>query len=131
MSAGELEAVFLPELGMLGSSLLFRGEEYLSLHGGVAALRSGRTNALPLLAPWANRLSTRRFRAAGIDIDLIGVPLIDDGRGLPFAQIYTPADARFCAIEPMTAPTDSLVTGRCPVVQPGDRFRAAFRVTPA
>jgi aldose 1-epimerase len=46
----------------------------------------------------------------------------------PFAQIYAPPGSPFVAIEPMTAPTNALVTGACPIVPPGERFRASFQV---
>jgi hypothetical protein len=46
----------------------------------------------------------------------------------PFAQIYAPPRSPFVAIEPMTAPTNALVAGGCPVVPPHGRFRASFRV---
>jgi aldose 1-epimerase len=46
--------------------------------------------------------------------------------GYPYAQVYSPAGAAFCAIEPMTAPTNSLVTGDHPSVRPGETFSAAF-----
>jgi galactose mutarotase-like enzyme len=48
----------------------------------------------------------------------------------PFAQVYGPADEPFVCIEPMTAPTNALVSGQCPVVDPGDVFAARFSVTP-
>jgi aldose 1-epimerase len=83
LRADGYEAVFLPELGMLGASIRYRGSELLSLHGGVAAFRGGHTTGLALLAPWANRVSRRRFRAAGTDVDLRRVPLHTDGNGLP------------------------------------------------
>jgi galactose mutarotase-like enzyme len=83
LRAGGYEAVFLPELGMLGASLKLRGSELLSLHGGAAAFRAGHTTGLPLLAPWANRLSRRRFRVAGVDVDLRRVPLHLDANRLP------------------------------------------------
>jgi aldose 1-epimerase len=83
LQAGEYEAVFLPELGMLGASLKHRGAELLSLHGGVAAFRGGHTTGLPLLAPWANRLSRKQFRVGRVDVDLRRRPLHLDGNGLP------------------------------------------------
>lgn len=46
--------------------------------------------------------------------------------GYPYAQVYSPAGARFCAIEPMTAPTNALVSGDHPSVRPGETFSAAF-----
>ena len=83
VAAGELAATFLPDLGMTGVSLRCRGREHLALPGGLAALRAGATLGLPLLAPWANRLASRRYRAAGVDVDLDGLPLGTDANGLP------------------------------------------------
>lgn len=68
---------------MLGASLRWRGAELLSLHGGLAAYRSGHTTGRPLLAPWANRISRLQFRAAGVDVDLRAVPLHAGADGLP------------------------------------------------
>ena len=83
VAAGDLTATFLPDLGMTGVSLRCRGREHLALPGGLAALRAGATLGIPLLAPWANRLASRRYRAAGVDVDLDGLPLGTDGNGLP------------------------------------------------
>jgi galactose mutarotase-like enzyme len=83
LRGGDYEAVFLPGLGMLGASLTKGGTELLSLHGGLDAYRGGHTTGMPLLAPWANRLSQLRFRAAGVDVDLNGVPLHAGPDGLP------------------------------------------------
>jgi aldose 1-epimerase len=83
LTSGELSATFLPELGLTGVSLRYRGREHLALQGGVAALRAGSTTGLPLLAPWANRLGALRYRAAGVTVDLAGLPLHTDGNGLP------------------------------------------------
>jgi galactose mutarotase-like enzyme len=83
LRAGDWEAVFLPDLGMLGTSLCVDGEELLALPGGVSAYRRGHTTGLPLLYPWANRLSARRYVAAGHAVDLRGVRLHVDERGLP------------------------------------------------
>jgi galactose mutarotase-like enzyme len=83
LEAGALTATFLPDVGMTGVSLRYNGREHLALPGGIAHLRAGGTGGLPLLAPWANRLTSRRFRAAGVAVDLEGVPLPVDGNGLP------------------------------------------------
>jgi galactose mutarotase-like enzyme len=83
LRAGELSATFLPELGLTGTSLVYRGREHLALPGGLPALRAGRTLGLPLLAPWANRLALRRYRADGVDVDLAGLLLPTDDNGLP------------------------------------------------
>jgi galactose mutarotase-like enzyme len=69
--AGNLEAVFLPGRGMLGASLRHRGEELLRrLEDLETAAARGITAGIPLLYPWANRLSGRRYRAAGRDAEL-------------------------------------------------------------
>jgi aldose 1-epimerase len=81
--AGALSATFLPDVGLTGVSLRYRDAEFLAVPGGVAALRSGRTGGLPLLAPWANRLSGRHYRAGGVDVDLTGLRLNTDENGLP------------------------------------------------
>ena len=81
--SGELSVVFLPGLGMTGVSLRYRGDEHLALPGGLDALRAGHTMGLPLLAPWANRLSGRRYRAGSVTVDLSGVTLPVDDNGLP------------------------------------------------
>ena len=83
LRAGELETTFLPGVGMTGTSLRYRGAEHLAVPGGVAALRAGQTAGLPLLAPWGNRLASRRYRAAGVSVDLRGLPLRTDANGLP------------------------------------------------
>ena len=83
LDSGELAATFLPGVGMTGVSLRVDGREHLALPGGVAQLRAGGTGGLPLLAPWANRLAARRYRASGVSVDLRGLPLATDGRGLP------------------------------------------------
>jgi aldose 1-epimerase len=83
LSSGGLEATFVPELNMLGTSLRLEGEEYLALPGGVTAYRSRHATGLPLLAPWANRLSERRYRSAGVRADLRDADLSTDPNGLP------------------------------------------------
>jgi aldose 1-epimerase len=49
--------------------------------------------------------------------------------GYPYAQVYTPKDKDYIALEPMTAPTSSLTSGRgLRIVAPGGQFRAVFRI---
>jgi aldose 1-epimerase len=83
ISSGSLEATFLPQLGMLGSSLRYGGEDLLALPGGLDGYRAGRVTGLPLLAPWANRLGARRYEVDGIVVDLDGLDLTTDDHGLP------------------------------------------------
>jgi aldose 1-epimerase len=71
LASGALEAVFAPGAGMVGCSLRHRGTELLGLRGGLEGYRSrAKTFGIPLLYPWANRLSERSFAVAGRDVDL-------------------------------------------------------------
>jgi aldose 1-epimerase len=50
-------------------------------------------------------------------------------RGFRFAHVFAPAESDFVCFEPMTAPTNALVTGAdLPVVAPGGRYEAAFSI---
>ncbi|HEX6457724.1 MAG TPA: aldose 1-epimerase [Thermoleophilaceae bacterium] len=85
---GELEARFAPSAGMVGCSLLHRGEELLGQRRGFASYVSDRkTMGIPLLYPWANRLSADRFTVAGREVVLdAGPPAATptrDPNGLP------------------------------------------------
>src|SRR5436853_3959280 len=74
---------------MLGTSLRQNGEEVLALPGGLDAYRAGHVTGLPLLAPWANRLGAWRYEIAGVAVDLTGLDLHDDGKGLPIHGTMT------------------------------------------
>jgi aldose 1-epimerase len=89
ISSGPLEATFLPQLGMLGSSLRHRGEDLLALPGGLDGYRSGNVTGLPLLAPWANRLGARHYEVDGVVVDLDGLDLTTDAHGLPIHGTMT------------------------------------------
>jgi aldose 1-epimerase len=80
------QADFVPEANMLCCSLRYRGAEVLHKGDGVHAYASrGATMGIPLLHPWANRLSSYEYRVAGKHVVLPhGTGLIaDDGAGLP------------------------------------------------
>ena len=51
--------------------------------------------------------------------------------GYPYAQVYAPAEDDVIALEPMTAPTNALVTGgsALPIIGPGESYAASFSVT--
>jgi galactose mutarotase-like enzyme len=87
--AGDYEAVVVPELAMLVASLRHQGREHVALPGGLRAYRAGHTTGIPLLHPWANRLARRRYRAAGVEVDLRRLPLHTDGFGLPMHGTMT------------------------------------------
>jgi len=86
LSAGDLEAAFLPGRGMLGASLRHRGDEILRRVGNLdSAAARGSSAGIPLLHPWANRLDGVHYRAAGREVTLDpSSPLLHlDGNGLP------------------------------------------------
>ena len=92
--AAQLEATFVPDAGMVGSSLLHRGEELLGQRGGLASYVANRsTMGIPLLHPWANRLAMRRFEVAGrqIDLDKAEPPPATDPGGLPIHGLLAAA----------------------------------------
>jgi aldose 1-epimerase len=89
ISADDLEATFLPDVGFLGISFRRSGHELLALPGGVKAYRAGHATGLPLLAPWANRLGQRHYEIGGVRAELQGLALHDDGRGLPIHGTMT------------------------------------------
>jgi aldose 1-epimerase len=71
LGAGDLRAVFWPKYGMLGASLQYRGQELLRrIEDLETAKRKGSTAGIPLLYPWANRLSALRYKAADRDVAL-------------------------------------------------------------
>src|SRR2546426_9091106 len=84
--AGDLQAVFLPDHGMLGASLHFKGVEILRrVEDLEAAAARGSSAGIPLLYPWANRLAEPRYRVLGKEIVLDqSSPLLHlDEHGLP------------------------------------------------
>jgi aldose 1-epimerase len=71
LAAGDLQATFWPAAGMLGASLRFRGVELLRRVDDLDAARvKGSTAGIPLLYPWANRLSGLQYRAGGRQVSL-------------------------------------------------------------
>jgi aldose 1-epimerase len=86
LAAGDLEADFLPRYGMLGASFRHRGVELLRRVDDLpAAAKSGSTAGIPLLYPFANRLSALEYDAAGrrVRLDPKSPLLHFDARGLP------------------------------------------------
>jgi galactose mutarotase-like enzyme len=67
----EMEVTFAPGIGMIGASLKHAGDELLGQRGGLARYEATRsTMGIPLLHPWANRLSGFEYAAAGRRVEL-------------------------------------------------------------
>ncbi len=65
-SGSGLSATFVPEAGMIGVSLRHEGEELLDQrHGLERYVESGKMMGLPILYPWANRLSRDEYAFGG------------------------------------------------------------------
>ncbi len=91
---GGIEAVFVPEAGMICCSLRHRGEQLLGQRGGLTKyVESGSTMGIPFLHPWANRLGRERFEVSGreVDLDLPGLAVKRDAAGLPMHGLLTAA----------------------------------------
>ncbi len=91
---GGIEAIFVPEAGMICCSLRHRGEELLGQRGGLAKyIEAGSTMGIPFLHPWANRLGESCFELAGreVDLGLEGLHVKRDGSGLPMHGLLTAA----------------------------------------
>ncbi len=83
LSAGDLEATFIPAAGMLGASLRHDGDELLDRSVAIAEyVAYGKTTGIPLLHPWANRLAGDRYTACGRDV-VVGPGVPRDANGLP------------------------------------------------
>lgn len=84
--SSELSAVYVPNAGMIATSLSDDGVELLGQRRGLDAyLSAGKTMGIPLLYPWANRLSAKTYEFAGETVtlapDAYGVR--PDNNGLP------------------------------------------------
>ncbi len=95
LTAGDLQATFWPAAGMLGASFRVRHVELLRRVDDLDAARiKGSTAGIPLLYPWANRLGSLQYRAAGRQVSLdSSSPLLhfDDRKlpmhGVPWSQL--------------------------------------------
>ena len=82
LTAGELQATFAPEVGMVGCSLRHRGQELLGQRGGIEQYREkGSSFGIPLLHPWANRLDGMRY--GQVELDAERSPIRLEEHGLP------------------------------------------------
>ncbi|MCV7099308.1 aldose 1-epimerase [Mycobacterium palustre] len=64
-------ARFVPEAGMIGTSLTDSGAELLGQRRGLDAyLTAAKTMGIPILHPWANRLGATSYPAEGVTVTL-------------------------------------------------------------
>jgi galactose mutarotase-like enzyme len=69
--ASSLTATFVPAAGMIGTSLAEDGVEFLGQRRGIDAyVTAGKTMGIPILYPWANRLSANMYEADGAVVAL-------------------------------------------------------------
>jgi len=81
-----LSAVYVPGAGMLATSLSDGGTELLGQRRGLDAyVSAGKTMGIPLLYPWANRLSAKTYDVDGETVTLArdGYGMRPDNNGLP------------------------------------------------
>ncbi|MBS1843765.1 MAG: aldose 1-epimerase [Actinobacteria bacterium] len=94
LEASALEAIFVPEAGMICCSLRHRGEELLGQRNGLRAyVDHYSTMGIPFLHPWANRLAGDRFEVDGraVDLTLPDLPVKRDDNGLPMHGLLSAA----------------------------------------
>lgn len=107
---GGLEATFLPELGMVGSSLRHDGEELLAQRDGPDAYRDHKaTFGIPFLHPWANRLSAWEYSVGETEVSLdhsspvlkadgdTGLPIHGALAASPYWEVVEAGDGRLRA----------------------------------
>jgi galactose mutarotase-like enzyme len=97
----DLHATWVPSAGMLGASLVHRGEELLWRGAGVGGYaRERKFMGIPFLHPWANRLDEFGYSAGGHDValDKSSPLLLLDDHGLPIHGLLN-ADSHWSAPE--------------------------------
>jgi galactose mutarotase-like enzyme len=69
--SSSLTATFVPTAGMIGTSLADDGVEFLGQRRGLDAyVNAGKTMGIPILYPWANRLSASKYGINGAVVTL-------------------------------------------------------------
>lgn len=67
-----LTATFVPTAGMIGTSLSDGDDEFLGQRRGLDAyVTNGKTMGIPILYPWANRLSANEYDVDGAVVSLV------------------------------------------------------------
>lgn len=82
--SSSLQAQFVPDAGMIGVSLTDAGVQLLGQRRGLDAyVADGKTMGIPILYPWANRLSGPSYVVDGEEIALAPNTFRTDPNGLP------------------------------------------------
>jgi aldose 1-epimerase len=69
--SSSLTATFVPTAGMIGTSLADGDDEFLGQRRGLDAyVTAGKTMGIPILYPWANRLSANEYESGGAVVSL-------------------------------------------------------------
>lgn len=69
--SSSLTATFVPSAGMIGTSLADGDDEFLGQRRGLDAyVTNGKTMGIPILYPWANRLSASEYESTGTVVTL-------------------------------------------------------------
>jgi galactose mutarotase-like enzyme len=104
-----LTATFVPNAGMIGTSLSDDGVELLGQRGGLETyVSSQKTMGIPILYPWANRLSGNGYAVdgavvtltpgtGGVRTDQHGVPIHGTLAGYPDWQVTEQLESRLTA----------------------------------
>ncbi len=107
--SSELTATFVPGAGMVGTSLSDGGVELLGQRRGLETyVAKHKTMGLPILYPWANRLSSNGYGingavvtltpgTGGVRTDQHGVPIHGTLAGYPDWQVRTRLESRLTA----------------------------------
>ena len=84
--SSSLIATFVPAAGMIGTSLADDGVEFLGQRRGLDAyVTAGKTMGIPILYPWANRLSASEYDVNGTAVSLTAGTggVRNDAHGVP------------------------------------------------
>lgn len=69
--SSSLAAQFVPDAGMIGTSLTDDGVELLGQRRGLDSyIQAGKTMGIPILYPWANRLGGNTYTAENVTVEL-------------------------------------------------------------
>ena len=108
----DVHATFVPGAGMVGASLVHKGDELLWTGAGVRGYAGEREfMGIPFLHPWANRLAAFSYHAGGHEVvlDPASPSLLLDDNGLPIHGVLT-ASRRWATREPVADEHEARLT---------------------